>query len=296
MAEKVSIFDAIGANKRNSYLLIFIVLGIFLAMVWILSEVFEFGACGYTLGFFALFVYGLTAYFAGDKIVLALSGAKEIQKSEYPFIYNVVEGLSIAAGIPMPKIYLIDDPSPNAFATGRDPKHSAVAVTKGLLDTMNREELEGVLAHEISHVANYDIRFMTLTVVLIGAIGLLAEIAVRSFLWGGFRGGGGRKGGSGVLVLIGLAFMVLAPLFAMFVRFAISRQREYLADANAAKLTRYPPGLASALEKIQKYPSGVKSASDVTAPLYISNPLKKAEGMFATHPPIDDRIKRLRSM
>ncbi len=295
MAERVNIFDAIGANKRNSYFLIFLVLGIFLGMVWILSEVFEYGACGYTLGFFALMIYGLTAYFAGDKIVLALSKAKEIKRSEYPFIYNVVEGLSIAANIPMPKIYLIDDPSPNAFATGRDPKHSSIAVTKGLLDTMNREELEGVLAHEISHIANYDIRFMTLTVVLIGAIGLLSQIVLRSFIFGGLRGGG-RRGQGGVLVIIGLAFVILAPLFAMFVRFAISRQREYLADANAAKLTRYPPGLASALEKISKYPHGVKNASDVTAPLYISNPLKKAEGLFATHPPVADRIKRLRSM
>jgi heat shock protein HtpX len=295
MAERISIFDAIGANKRNSYLLIFIVLGIFLGIVWVVSEVFEYGTCGYTLGFIALIIYGLTAYFAGDKIVLALSKAKEIKKSEYPFIYNVVEGLSIAAGIPMPKIYLIDDPSPNAFATGRDPKHASVAVTKGLLDTMKREELEGVLAHEISHIANYDIRFMTLTVVLVGAIGLLSEIVVRSFLYGGFRGGG-RRGKGGALVLIGLVFIILAPLFAMLVRFAISRQREYLADANAAKLTRYPPGLASALEKIQKYPHGVQSANDVTAPLYISNPLKKAEGLFATHPPIGDRVKRLNAM
>ena len=295
MAEKVNIFDAIGANKRNSYLLIFIVLGLFLGVVWIVSEVFGFGQCGYFLGFVALFIYGLTAYFAGDRIVLALSKAKEIKKTEYPFIYNVVEGLSIAAGIPMPKLYIIDDPSPNAFATGRDPKHSSIAVTKGLLESMNREELEGVLAHEISHVANYDIRFSTLTVVLVGAIGLVSEIVLRTFLFGGFRGGGNRKGG-GVLVLIGLLFVILAPIAAMFVRFAISRQREYLADANAAKLTRYPPGLASALEKIQKYPKGVKSASDVTAPLYISNPLKKAEGLFATHPPITDRINRLRSM
>ncbi len=296
MAERIHVFDAISANKRNSYLLIFIVLGIFLGMVWILSEVFELGTCGYTLGFFILAFYALTAYFAGDRIVLALSNAKEIKREEYPFIYNVVEGLSIAAGIPMPKLYIIDDPSPNAFATGRDPKHSSVAVTRGLLETMKREELEGVLAHEISHIGNYDIRFMTLTVVLIGAIGLLSQIVIRSFIYGGMRGGSRKGKGGGVLIIIGLLFMILAPIVATFVRFAISRQREYLADANAAKLTRYPPGLASALEKIQKFPQGVKNASDVTAPLYISNPLKKAEGLFATHPPIEDRVKRLRSM
>jgi len=294
MPDRVNIFDAIGANKRNSYVLIFLILGIFLGMVWILSELFEYGMCGYTLGFIVLIVYGVTAYFAGDKIVLAMAGAKEIKREQQPFIYNVVEGLSIAARIPMPKIYLIDDPSPNAFATGRDPKHAAVAVTSGLLSIMSREELEGVLAHEISHIGNYDIRFMTLTVVLVGAIGLLAEIVVRTFFFGGLRGGGRKQGGA--LILIGIAFMILAPIIATLVRFAISRQREYLADANAAKLTRYPPGLASALEKISKYPHGLKNASDVTAPLFIYNPLKKAEGMFATHPPVGDRIKRLRSM
>ncbi|NYZ76954.1 M48 family metalloprotease [Candidatus Micrarchaeota archaeon] len=294
MAERVNIFDAIGANKRNSYLLIFLVLGVFLGMVWILSEVFGFGQCGYIFGFVALAVYAVTAFFAGDRIVLALSGAKEITREQYPFIYNVAEGLSMAAGIPMPKIYLIDDPSPNAFATGRDPQHSSLAVTRGLLETMNREELEGVVAHEISHIANYDIRFMTLTIVLVGAIGLLSQIAIRSFLFGG--AGGGNKGKGGVLVIIGIIFMILAPIAALFVRMAISRQREYLADANAAKLTRYPPGLANALEKIKKNAQPMKNASDTTAPLYISNPFAKAEGMFATHPPLDDRIKRLRSM
>jgi len=291
--EKVNIFDAIGENKRNSYLLIFIVLGIFLGVVWVVSEVFELGECGYFLGFVALLFYALIAYFAGDRVVLALTGAKPITREEYPFIYNVVEGLSIAAGIPMPKIYLIDDPSPNAFATGRDPQHSSIAVTKGLLEVMNREELEGVIAHEISHIANYDIRFMTLTVVLVGAIGLLSELILRSFLWGGFRD---RKGKSGALLLIGLLFMILAPIFATLVRLAISRQREYLADANAAKLTRYPPGLANALEKIKNIAQPMKNASDTTAPLYISNPFAKAEGLFATHPPLEDRIKRLRSM
>ncbi len=295
MAEKIHIFDAIGANKRNSLILLFLVFLIFFAMVWVVSDLLEWGACGYFLGFAALVFYGVTAYFAGDKIVLAVSGAKELQKKDNPFIYNVVEGLSIAANIPIPKVYMIDDASPNAFATGRDPQHSSLAVTRGLVETMNREELEGVLAHEISHIANYDIRFMTLTVVLIGAIGLVSGIVTRTFLYGGM--GGGRKGkGGGVLLLIGLVFVILAPIFATFVRFAISRQREYLADANAAKLTRYPPGLASALEKIEKYPEGIKNATDVTAPLYISNPFKKAEGMFATHPPIKERVARLRAM
>jgi len=294
MVEKIHIFDAIGANKRNSLILLFLVFLIFFGMVWVVSDLLEWGTCGYFLGFVALVFYGVTAYFAGDKIVLAMAGAKELQKKENPFIYNVVEGLSIAANIPTPKVYIIDDPAPNAFATGRDPEHSSVAVTRGLLDTLKREELEGVLAHEISHIANYDIRFMTLTVVLIGAIGLVSGIVTRTFLYGGM---GNRRGkGGGILMIIGLVFVILAPIAATFVRFAISRQREYLADANAAKLTRYPPGLASALEKIEKYPEAMKKATDVTAPLFISNPFKKAEGLFATHPPIKDRVKRLRSM
>ncbi|MEM4358904.1 MAG: M48 family metalloprotease [Candidatus Bilamarchaeaceae archaeon] len=291
--ERVNIFDAIGENKRNSILLLFLIMGIFLVLIWILSEIFELGECGYFLGFVGLIFYGLTAYFAGDRVVLALSRAKPITREEYPFVYNVTEGLALAAGIPVPKIYLIDDPSPNAFATGRDPEHAAIAVTRGLLETMNREELEGVLAHEISHIANYDIRFMTLAVVLVGAIGLISEIAIRSFLWGGSAR---RERRSGALLLLGLLFMVLAPIFATLVRLAISRQREYLADANAAKLTRYPLGLASALEKIKKLAMPMTNANETTAPLYISNPFAKAEGLFATHPPLDDRIKRLRSM
>lgn len=295
MVEKVHIFDAIGANKRNSLILIFVIFLIFFGMVWVVSDLLEWGMFGYFLGFVALIFYAVTAYFAGDKIVLAMAGAKELKKKDNPFIYNVVEGLSIAANIPTPKVYIIDDPAPNAFATGRDPEHSSVAVTRGLLDTLKREELEGVIAHEISHIANYDIRFMTLTVVLIGAIGLISGIVTRTFLYGGM-GGRSRGKGSGPLMLIGLVFVILAPIAATFVRFAISRQREYLADANAAKLTRYPPGLAGALEKIEKYPKGMKKATDVTAPLYISNPFKKAEGMFATHPPIKDRVKRLKKM
>jgi len=292
--KKVNIFDAIGANKRNSYILLFLVVLIFMGVVVVLSELMGIGTCGYFLGFIILVIYAISAYYKGDKVVLALSGAREIKKNEYPFVFNVVDGLSIAAGIPRPKLYIIDDPSPNAFATGRDPKHASIAVTKGLLDTMKREELEGVLAHEISHVANYDIRFMTLAVVLVGAIGLISAIVTRSAFYGLFRGG--RDRGGGLLVIVGLAFIILAPIVAVLVRMAISRQREYLADANAAKLTRYPPGLASALEKIRKYPKGMKKADDVTAPLYISNPMKKAEGLFATHPPIADRIKRLKGM
>jgi len=289
--EKISFFDAIEQNKRNSIILIFAVIAIFLALIWVISEVFDYGICGYLLGFFCLAIYLLGAYYAGDKVILALAGAKEIKHEDNPYIYNVVEGLAIAAGIPKPKIYLINDPFPNAFATGRDPQHSAIAVTSGLLETMKKEELAGVLAHEISHIANYDIRFTMLAVALAGAIGLLSELFLRSFIWGG--SGRNRKGG-GAIVLLGLLFMILAPLAAYFVRMAISRQREYLADANAAQLTRYPEGLASALEKIKNYPNKMQNASNVTASLYIADPFKSAAGLFATHPPIEERVARLR--
>jgi len=291
--EKIIFFDAIEQNKRNSIILIFAVIAIFLALIWVISEVFDYGICGYLLGFFCLAIYLLGAYYAGDKVILALAGAKEIKHEDNPYIYNVVEGLAIAAGIPKPKIYLISDPFPNAFATGRDPQHSAIAVTSGLLETMKKEELAGVLAHEISHIANYDIRFTMLAVALVGAIGLLSELFLRSFIWG--RSGRNRKGG-GAIVLLGLLFMILAPLAAYFVRMAISRQREYLADANAAQLTRYPEGLASALEKIKNYPNKMQNASNVTASLYIADPFKSAAGLFATHPPIEERVARLRKM
>ncbi|MEM3422128.1 MAG: M48 family metallopeptidase [Candidatus Bilamarchaeaceae archaeon] len=291
--EKVSFFDAIEQNKRNSLLLIFAVVLIFLILIYIISEVLDYGICGYVFGFIILIIYILGAYYAGDKVILALSGAKELKHQDNPYIYNVVEGLAMAAGIPTPKIYIINDPFPNAFATGRDPQHSAIAVTTGLLDSMKKEELAGVLAHEISHIANYDIRFMMLTVALVGAIGLISEIFLRTFFWG--RGRDNKKG-SGFLLILGLIFMIIAPLIAFFIRMAISREREYLADANAAKLTRYPEGLARALEKIKAYPYKMQAANETTASLFIADPFKKAAGLFSTHPPIDERITRLRKM
>ncbi|MFH1221622.1 MAG: M48 family metallopeptidase [Candidatus Micrarchaeota archaeon] len=289
--EKVNIFDAIGENKRNSLILIFLVMAIFLALIGVLSYVFNFGLWAEVIGFFVLAVYAVGAYFLGDKVILAISGAKLLKHEDNPFIYNIVEGLAIAAGIPVPKVYIIEEASPNAFATGRDPQHSAIAVTRGLLNTMNKQELEGVMAHEISHIANYDIRFSMLAVVLVGAIGLLSQMIVRIGIFGG-----GRRRDGGLLVIIGILFAILAPISAMLVQLAISRQREYLADANAAKLTRYPEGLAKALEKLKANPVPMQNVNEATASLYISDPLKKTAGLFATHPPIDERVKRLRSM
>jgi len=298
MPEHVSFFDAAEANKRNTWIFIAVMFILFLAMMTALSYVFRLGACGPILGFAFLFFYTLAVYYQGDKVLLSLSGAREVTEREQPFLYNVVEGLALASSVPVPKIYIINDPSPNAFATGRDPQHSSVAVTSGLLQMMNREELEGVLAHEMSHVANFDIRFSMVAIVFAGAIALIGEFAMRSMFWGGLRGGDRRRGGGeGIFLLVALVFIILAPIFAQLVRLAISREREYLADANGAKLTRYPPGLASALEKIKNANIPTKAATDTTASLYFANPFPDKLNLFlSTHPPIDDRIKRLRAM
>jgi heat shock protein HtpX len=293
--EKISFFDQIDSNKRNSLLLVFFLSLIFIGAVWALSYAMDVGFCGPIVGFFAIIFYAVAVYYAGDRVILALSGAKKAEKKDYPFLYNVVEGMAMASQIPMPKLYVVQDPSPNAFATGRDPEHASVAVTTGLLDMLNRQELEGVVAHEISHIGNYDIRFMMIAVVFVGAIGILADIGRRTF----FFGGGRDRKGSGPLLVLSLLFMILAPIAAYLIKMAISRQREYLADANAARLTRYPEGLASALEKITKASIPTKNADDVTASLYISNPFptkKSLTSFLSTHPDPKDRIKKLRSM
>ena len=292
--EHISFFDAIESNKRNSILLILVMVGIFAAMIFVTSYMLDLGICGPIIGLAGLVFYSVIVYFQGSNIILMLSGAKEVQKQDQPYLFNVVEGLALASQIPMPKIYIVNDPSPNAFATGRDPQHSAVSVTTGLLSMMNREELEGVLAHEISHIANYDIRFSMLAIVFVGAIAMLGDAAGR-MLW--FGGGRRDREGGGALVLIGLIFVIIAPIFAELVKFAISRQRESLADANGARLTRYPEGLASALEKIKNASIPTQTATKTTAPLYFSDPfINKFGSIFATHPPLDERIKRLRSM
>jgi len=298
MPERINFFDAIDANKRNSAILMAVMFAIFMAAIWAISYIFDLGVCAPILGFFALLFYALVTYYAGDKAILAMSGAKEASAKEYPFLYNVVEGLALASQIPMPKLYVIEDPAPNAFATGRDPKHASVAVTTGLLSMMKREELEGVVAHEISHIGNYDIRFAMLAIVFAGAIALMGDFAWRSMRFG-FSGSGNRDrgGGGGILILIALVFVILSPIFAQIVRLAISRQREYLADATGVKLTRYPDGLASALAKIKNANLPTRAANDTTASLYFANPFPGKMGFLgSTHPPIDDRIKRLKSM
>jgi heat shock protein HtpX len=296
-----SSFTQVRENKVKSVFLIFIfiiligVLGAIIGIVW--------GSLwfGLILALIFGFFYSLIGFFAGDSMILGMSGARPVTKKEYPYLYNTLEGLSIAAGIPVPKAYVIDDSAMNAFATGRDPKNASITVTTGLLKNMNRQELEGVVAHEMSHIENYDIRFMMLTVVLIGIVTLLSDFLLRSFLWGGK--GNNREGNSMTLILIvvGLVFAILAPIIGELVRLAISRKREFMADANAVTLTRYPAGLAGALKKIAKDPDPlVDQANKATACLFISTPFRKERSfvanLFSTHPPIEERIKRLNEM
>jgi heat shock protein HtpX len=245
----------------------------------------------------------LVSYYRSDSVALTLSGAVPVQEGEYIPYRSAVEGLAIAAGIPTPKIYVIDSPSMNAFATGRDPKHASVCATTGLLERMNKQELEGVVAHEVSHVKNYDILLMTITIVLVGTLILLSDIFLRSFWFGGDSDEGGGEA-TLILMIIGIVLAILAPIIGQLIKLAISRRREYMADANGALLTRYPPGLADALEELQKDEYQLRTANKATAHLFIVQPLKTEKGqkgsrfnrMFDTHPPIEDRIARLRQM
>ncbi len=264
-------------------------------------------ALGYGLSFagIMLIISGLisfVSYYNSDKIVLAMAGAKPADKKSYRELYTTVENLSIASGLPMPKVYVIDDASPNAFATGRDPKHAAVAATTGLLSKLKNAELEGVIAHELSHVKNYDTRLMGIVAILVGSIAILADVFMRSMWLGGGDRDNDRKSGNGIFLLIGIVFAILAPIAAMLIQLAVSRRREYLADADGALLTRYPDGLADALEKIAADHTQLKHANTATAHFYIENPFKTKKskgllmGLFSTHPATSDRVKILRAM
>ncbi len=301
------------ANRRNSFLLAFVVIAFLAVFGFVIgfsigygsgNEVaFGIGALAIAVGIGSL--SALFSYYGGAQLVLASSHAKEVTAEQAPQLYNVVNEMAIAAGVPMPKVYIIDDPSPNAFATGRDPQHSSVAVTTGLLKELNREELQGVLGHEMSHVRNYDIRFTLFVGVMVGSIALLAGFFLRYTFWfgGGRRGNdreGGGSGGLGVILLVvGLVMAVVSYFFGALVQMAVSRQREYLADASSVELTRNPHGLESALAKIAGDPAVLHSVNGATQHLYIVNPLKKhgvGSDLFSTHPPIVDRINRLRQL
>lgn len=298
-------FDEIRINKiKSAFLVLFFVLfvlliGGFIGYYYTGAQGGWYG--GFILAFIASGIYLLVAWFSGSNMLLSLTGAKEVKQQDYPHLFHTVEGLAIAAGLPKPKCYVIQDTALNAFATGRDPDHSAICVTTGLLNKLNRQELEGVIAHEMSHIKNYDIRVMMLTAVLVGILTLLSDFLLRSFLFGGGNRNRENNGAGMFLIVIGVVLAILSPLIGQLIKLAISRKREYLADASGAMLTRYPKGLANALRKISKDPDPlVDKANKATAHLFISTPFRKKKsfmiGLFATHPPIEERIKRLEQM
>jgi heat shock protein HtpX len=307
MAE--TFYDQITANRRNSLLLSTFVMALF-------------GLLGFAIGYaitgkpsgalvvmvVAILIGGAAAvgsYFAGDSVVLSVSGAKEVDDTSAPQLMNVVREMAIAANIPMPKVYTIDDTAPNAFATGRDPQHASVAITTGLLEKLDREELQGVMGHELSHVRNFDIRFSTIVGVLVGSIALMSDFFLRFSFWGGNRrssndrdsGGGGLQA---IMVVVAIVLSILAPIAARLVQLAVNRQREYLADASSVQLTRNPYGIERALAKISEDQEVLEVANRATQHMYFTNPIKKfearASGLFSTHPPTLDRINRLREL
>lgn len=293
-------YNAIDSNRRKSALLIALVIGLVSAAGYAYGQATDLGWSG--LVFALLFSTLGTAFtwFAGDTIALATAGAALIERKEQaPGLWNTLENLSITAGVPMPKLYLINDGSPNAFATGRDPEHASIAVTTGLVEQLTKVELEGVLAHELSHIKNFDTRWMVLVGVLVGSLSLLGDLFFR---FGGRRRTDSSSSGGGIGMIVGIVFLILAPIIGQLIRFAISRKREYLADASGALLTRYPEGLASALEKISHATDPLDRAPEATAHLWIASPLQTGQKpgllsrLFSTHPPIEDRINTLRSM
>ncbi len=298
-------YSNIAKNKRNSWLLI----GVFIIIVTLLGFVFSQALDNQFILYVAVglsLLYTWVSYYNSDKMILAVSKAREVKKRDAPQLYRTVENLAIAAGLPTPRVYVINDSAPNAFATGRDPQHAVVAITTGLLDKLDKPELEGVIAHELSHIGNYDIRLMSLVTVLVSIIALLSDLFLR---WGFFLGGGDDDNGGGgngqaIFLIIALLLAIVAPIIGLIIQMSISRKREYLADASGALLTRYPEGLARALKKISADTEPLEAANKATENLYIINPLrdnvedkrKRFAGLFSTHPPVEDRIKKLTEM
>jgi len=298
-------YEQIARNKWKSVALVVFFMAFIFLLTWFFEYATGWGKGGLVLAVVISMVTAAAGYYSSEKVVLAISRARPVTKEEYPYLYNVVEGLAIAAGLPTPRCYVIDDTAPNAFATGRNPQHAVICVTTGIIEKLNRVELEGVIAHEMSHIKNYDVRLQTVVVVMAGVVALLSDWILRSFLWGGGRrrGGRGERGGGGagaILILVGLALAVLSPFIATIIQLAVSRKREFLADASGAMLTRYPAGLASALRKISADTEPLEAANKATAHLYIVNPLKDIKGavnrLFSTHPPIEERIAALEKM
>lgn len=291
-------YNQIDSNKRKTRLLIGLFLSIIVGIGVLLQYIYpEYGYAPVVFAVIFSSVSSIVSYYHSDKIALRSTGAKEITKNDNPYVYRMVENLCITAGMPVPKVHIIQSPALNAFATGRDPEHASIALTTGIIEALENEELEGVIAHELSHVKNYDIRVMTIVVVLVGTIALISDMFFRAHLFGGRSSNSDNKNSNGVLMLVGLVFLILSPIVAELIKFAVSRRREYLADASGALMTRYPEGLARALEKIKNGPP-LRTANAATAHLFISNPFKasKVKSFFSTHPPIEDRIKKLRGM
>jgi heat shock protein HtpX len=297
----ITFYDLIRKNKFKTYLFIFLI-SILLGIIgYVLIQIFNWGITGYI--FFALFIifYNLILYYNADKLALSLSGAKPAPMEKYYQLHNVVEEVAIAAGLPKPKVYIIEDPAPNAFATGRNPENSAIAVTTGLLNMMNRNELQGVIAHEMAHIRNYDVLLMTIVAIVGGLIVLFRDLFFRYLFFLGGRRDERRRGDTNfIFLIIAIVLAIIAPILVFLIRAAISREREYLADATGAEIIRDPEALASALEKIANNKLKLKTASEATAHLFITNPFLKdrlnIEELFATHPPIHKRIARLRQL
>jgi heat shock protein HtpX len=309
------VYEQIAKNKRRTFLLLFFFVALIAAAALAFNFLLGFGAIGVAVAIVFAIAMAWGSYFYSDRVALAASRAKPAEGPEYQRYHNLVEGLCIAAGLPKPRLYVVDDPAPNAFATGRNPKHAALAVTTGLLETMNRVELEGVIAHELSHVKNYDILVTTVAVTAVGAIALLSDLGLR-FMWfgGGDRRDRADSGGAGIiLVILAFALLILAPFIALLMQFAVSRRRELLADASGVQLTRYPPGLIAALEKLKNDQAVVHHATRATAQMWIESPLERGKGerdgdgegskkgswlnrAFDTHPPLDERIRILKEM
>jgi heat shock protein HtpX len=307
-AARTDFYREIRRNKWRTFWILLAFIGLIVLAGLAFNLLLGYGAAGVAVALVIAVFMAFFSYFYSDRVALAASRAKPADETEYRRYHNLVEGLCIAAGLPKPKLYVVDDPAPNAFATGRNPKHASLAVTTGLLEMMNRVELEGVIAHELSHVKNYDILAGTVAVIAVGTIALLADIGLRFWIFGGARSSRRDNNNAGapgaIIAVIAMAFLVLAPLAAQLMQFSMSRKRELLADATGVQLTRYPPGLCAALKKLQSDQAVVHSASRATAQLWIESPLDRGEGKrgswlnraFDTHPPLDERIKILESM
>lgn len=291
--------DQISSNRNKSILLITLFIGFLLFFGYVIGFLIGSVLIGVILMIIIACIIIPLQYYSGDKLILKMTKVRPATKKEFPYLVNTVEGIAIAAGVPAPKIYVTNDTAPNAFATGRNPEHSSIVVTTGLMQKLNRMELEGVIAHEMSHIKNRDIKVMMLTTVIVGIILLLSYTMIRSFIYGGHRGGGRDKGG-GILIVVAIIFLILSPIIAKLMQLAISRKREFLADASGVMLTRYPPGLASALAKLGNDKEPLEVANKATAHLYIVNPMKNYKswlaGLASTHPPIQKRIAALNAM